>query len=246
MSLLRFPIRRIGGRWSAAVAAVLLALVSFGAGAWVERSFPGTLPLVGTRSDADQFDQAKVQQAARIIRGNYYDAGVGGGQLSRGSVQGMVSSLDDPFSQYLTPEQYRMQLDALAGRHDGVIGVTVAHDQGPAAALPLVVLVDQGSASSSEIVAGSLQAHGRARLVGARTFGKGSVQTMYALRDGSAINLTIQQWLLPDGRSINGSGLAPDVPVDLAQQTAMFDVVQPARGHDGDTQLNRALAMLQG
>jgi peptidase S41-like protein/rhodanese-like protein len=110
----------------------------------------------------------------------------------------------------------------------------------PAAALPLVVLVDRASASASEIVAGSLQAHGRAPLVGQRTFGKGSVQVAYRLRDGSALNLTVQHWFLPDGRSINGPGLAPDVPVDLQEGASMFDVVQPARGHASDAQLNRA------
>jgi len=96
-------------------------LVSFGAGAWVERGFPGTLPLPATRGS--DFDQATVRQASRAIETNYYDAGVGGSQLSRGSVQGMVDSLNDPFSRYLTAEQYRSLQDAYAGRHDGVIGI---------------------------------------------------------------------------------------------------------------------------
>ncbi|HXM56635.1 MAG TPA: dihydroxy-acid dehydratase [Candidatus Dormibacteraeota bacterium] len=130
MPLLRFPTRRVARRWLPAGAAVLLALGSFAAGAWVERSFPGLLPLVATRSEADQFDQAKVQQAARVIRANYYDAAVGGRQLSSASVRGMVGSLDDPFSQYLTPEQNRSRQDAFAGQHDGVIGVTVTGEQG--------------------------------------------------------------------------------------------------------------------
>jgi carboxyl-terminal processing protease len=105
-------------------------LVSFGAGAWIEPAFPGTLPLPEPGSQAGQLDLAKVPQASGIIRANYYDAGVGGPQLSQGSVRGMVTSLDDPFSQYLTPEQYRSQQDAFAGRHDGVIGVSVTHEQG--------------------------------------------------------------------------------------------------------------------
>jgi len=385
----------------------VLVVVAFGAGAWVERFLPGSLPLPAT--SAGQFDQAKVRQAARVIESNSYDAGVGGSQLTQGSVQGMVDSLDDPFSRYLTREEFRSLQDGFAGRHDGVIGITVAFAQGypvvagvlpnspalragiqtddlilridgrdthgltpdqtsalirgadgssvllllgraagqvdvavtrerfqsptvesvrlpgdilylrvyqfgdgtqrefdrqlqaglagargavldlrgngggrvsaavamvsrfvargvvfeergrdgrtdqvsvdgndPAATLPLAVLVDAASASSSEIVAGSLRAHGRATLVGTRTFGKGSVQIAYELRDGSAINLTVQHWYLPDGQSINGSGLAPDVAVDLPEPAAMFDVVQPSRGYANDAQLNGALAALEG
>ena len=95
-------------------------------------------------------------------------------------------------------------------------------------------------------VAGSRQSHGRAELVGDRTFGKGSVQVAYALRDGSAINLTVQHWYLPGGRSINGTGLTPDVTVALSGPGAMFDVVQPARGYAADTQLQRALEQVSG
>ena len=95
-------------------------------------------------------------------------------------------------------------------------------------------------------MAGSLQAHGRAKLVGTKTFGKGSVQVDYLLRDGSDLHLTVQHWFLPNGRSINGTGLTPDVPVTLPAESAMFDVVQPSRGYVGDTQLLRALQMLDG
>ena len=116
----------------------------------------------------------------------------------------------------------------------------------PAAALPLVVLVNGSSASSAEIVAGSLQAHDRAELVGTETFGKGSIQVDYLLRDGSALRLTVQQWYLPNGQSISGTGLSPDAPAELPQSSAMFDVVQPARGYAHDTQLELALHMLGG
>ena len=93
---------------------------------------------------------------------------------------------------------------------------------------------------------GSLQAHRRAKLVGTKTFGKGSVQVDYVLRDGSDLHLTVQHWFLPNGRSINGSGLTPDVAVGLSDSHAMFDVVQPARGYAGDAQLNRARQLLGG
>jgi carboxyl-terminal processing protease len=114
----------------------------------------------------------------------------------------------------------------------------------PAAAIPVVVLVNGNSASASEIVAGSLQAHRRAQLVGSKTFGKGSVQVDYRLSDGGDLHLTVQHWFLPDGRSIDGVGLTPDVAVELPDKAGMFDVVQATRGHVQDTQLNRALEVL--
>jgi carboxyl-terminal processing protease len=77
--------------------------------------------------------------------------------------------------------------------------------------VPTVVLVNSASASASEIVAGALQDHGRAKIVGEKTYGKGSVQTVMPLGEGSAIKLTTSRYLTPSGRSINGSGIEPDV-----------------------------------
>ena len=80
-------------------------------------------------------------------------------------------------------------------------------------ALPLVVLVDGGTASSGEVVAGSLQDRERAVLVGTRTFGKGSVQEPRSLSDGSSLALTVAQYTTPSGRSPEGVGILPDLEV---------------------------------
>jgi len=114
-----------------------------------------------------------------------------------------------------------------------------------AANVPLAVLVNGSSASAAEIVAGSLQSRHRAQLVGAKTFGKGSVQLDFPLTDGSDLHLTIQHWFLPNGQSVDkGVGLQPDVPVALARPDQMYDPAVPSAGHAADAQLNRALAVL--
>ncbi|MDR0477063.1 MAG: S41 family peptidase, partial [Desulfobulbaceae bacterium] len=88
-----------------------------------------------------------------------------------------------------------------------------AHNSGDKPRFPLVILVNGGTASAAEIVAGALQAHKRAILVGTRTFGKGSVQTIIPLPEGAALRLTTARYYTPDNRSIQALGISPDVEV---------------------------------
>jgi carboxyl-terminal processing protease len=100
-----------------------------------------------------------------------------------------------------------------------------------------VVLVNEGSASASEIVAGALQDYGKAVILGAKTFGKGSVQSLNELKDGSSIKITVAKWLTPKGRSINELGIEPDRKVNLNLEDF---------NNDKDPQLDRALDILNG
>ncbi len=88
-------------------------------------------------------------------------------------------------------------------------------------ALPMVVLVNHASASGAEVLTGALQDHDRALVAGETTFGKGSVDNLYRLSDGSGLYLTIMRWLTPNGRLIEGQGITPDVHLDLTGQAAI-------------------------
>lgn len=97
---------------------------------------------------------------------------------------------------------------------------------------PLVVLVNGGSASASEIFAGAIQDHQRGKIVGEKTFGKGSVQNLEDLKDGSKVRITIAEWLTPNYREINKKGIEPDITVELTDED---------KDKGRDSQLERAI-----
>ncbi|MBU1568768.1 MAG: S41 family peptidase [Proteobacteria bacterium] len=102
------------------------------------------------------------------------------------------------------------------GRKTDQNTVFTAHSSGEKRQYPLVILVNEGSASASEIVAGAIQAHKRGIIVGTQTFGKGSVQTIIPLPDGAGLRMTTATYYTPDDRSIQALGITPDVEVPFA------------------------------
>lgn len=126
----------------------------------------------------------------------------------RSNPGGLLTAAVEVASEWVGSEVVVIQ--DVRGEQNGLVGL----DPAWLAGLPTVVLVNQGSASGSEIVAGALQDYDLATLVGMTTFGKGSVQDYQELPDGSAIKITVAEWLTPNGRSINEQGIEPDIEID--------------------------------
>jgi carboxyl-terminal processing protease len=390
------------------LAGILLLGLAAGAaaGVYADQAYPDQLPLIAQPATPAHLDQATLQRALRVIQNDYYDPKPDYQSLSQGTVRGLILGLNDRFSYYLSPAEYKRQLEGYAGQYIGIgvevnstgdypvidsvfpdspaakagvkagdvivkvdgtdihglssdqagnlirgkagTSVVLTVDRGgatqdlsvlrepinipsvrstaleggvlyiriysfgdstaadfdkalrdglPAAkgvvvdlrddgggfidaaqnvvsqfvgsgevfelrdhaghvdrrnvlgnpadpSKPLVVLVNANSASASEIVAGSLEKHGRAKLVGTVTYGKGSVQQDYPLPDGSDLHITIRHWFLPDGSSVEQKGLTPDDAVKLADPADMYDVSKPDQGHAKDAQLNAALGLV--
>jgi carboxyl-terminal processing protease len=159
------------------------------------------------------------------LRGLIFDMRGNPGGLLREAVR--VSSLFLPDEELVLIERFSDGSEDLYHTEGGAV---VPED------LPLVVLVDEGSASASEIVSGALQDTGRAILLGTTTFGKGSVQLPHHLSDGSLMRVTIARWYTPKDRSIDGTGLEPDIVVEISDEQIEAEE---------DPQLDRALQLLE-
>ena len=145
----------------------------------------------------------------------------------RGNPGGLLTSAVDVASQFLKKGIVVYQIDNEGERRDWEV-----RPGGLATDIPLAILVDKGSASGSEVVAGALQDAGRGPLIGERTFGKGSVWEFYELSDGSALSITVSRWYTPKGRLIEGEGLNPDFEVQITEADLENEV---------DPQLQRAI-----
>jgi len=118
------------------------------------------------------------------------------------------------------------------GRTKGTEKIYEARDDGTEPEYPIVILINGGTASASEIVSGALRDNGRAVLLGTQTFGKGSVQILRPLKDGSALKLTIARYYTPDGRSIQATGITPDIPVEFVKNNNNGEKIERLREKD--------------
>lgn len=186
----------------------------------------GYIKLRDFNSDArNQLDAALQELDVNNLGGLVFDL--------RGNPGGLLTSAIDIASAFvkngvILTEDFGQGSERVYEANGSYIGVSV----------PLVVLVDENSASASELVAGALQDRGRATIVGEVTFGKGTVQTWRELVNGGGVRLTIARWLTPDGHWIHEQGVTPDV---LVEWTPEDHTANP----DADPQLDAAVQFLQ-
>jgi len=152
---------------------------------------------------------------------------------------GYVDQANDVISEFVSSGTTTILVER-GGKQD----VRTVTGNGKAFSNPLVVLVNENSASASEITAGAIKDHNRGKLVGVKTFGKGSVQQDFPLRDGD-LHLTIAEWLTPNHHSIEKTGITPDKTVVLPSAQDEYAVEQAPNDFARDLQLTAALAMLE-
>lgn len=147
---------------------------------------------------------------------------------------GLLDQVQDVADEFL-PQGVVLVEEFGSGRRD----VYESTDRGLAEEVPLVVLIDEGSASASEVLAGAIRDRERGILIGTQSFGKGTIQSVNALSNGGGLRITIARWLTPTDRWVHDEGLTPDIVITLPEDPA-------ALAEDEDPQLQAALDYLMG
>lgn len=161
----------------------------------------------------------------------------------RGNPGGLLSTVEDILKEFVTKDKPLVQIEKRNGEKDRFYSSLSKKKD-----YPVVVLVDKGSASASEILAGSLQEAEGYKLVGETTFGKGTVQQAVPMGDGSNIKLTLFKWLTPDGNWIHKKGIKPDVVVKQPSifQTHPLQIKDPLMQDMNNEQVKNAQEILKG
>lgn len=159
-----------------------------------------------------QFGEETSQEFQEAVQA-YFQNGAEGMVLDlRFNGGGLVNVAIEVLSEFFEEEDKAMMIDRGEDQEKESIYLL---GEGNLANVPLVVVVNEGSASASEIVAGAIQDYERAPIIGVQTFGKGTMQDLYELPDGSMVKVTTAQWLTPDGRSIQDEGITPDTIIEM-------------------------------
>lgn len=194
-----------------------------------------------------QFSSRAEEAVTDALRGAL-DQGAQGIVLDlRGNPGGLVDEAVGIASQFVRQGVVYQRQDA-----SGDMAPVEVRPDGIAYDIPLVVLVDQGSASSAEILAGAIQGNDRGPIVGTQTFGTGTVLNTFELSDGSAVRVGVERWLTPDGELIFEQGITPDEVVELGPEAVPLEppelgTLAPEQvAASGDAQLVRALEILAG
>lgn len=161
----------------------------------------------------------------------------------RGNPGGYLVSAEGILKELVTDEKPFVQIELRNGKKERYFSRLKQQKD-----YPIIVLIDKNSASASEILAGALKEAGGYKLVGEKTFGKGTVQLPHKMEDGSSIKLTLYKWLTPDGNWIHNKGIEPDVPV---KQKTLFDthpieVDEPLEFDMNNEQVKNAQEILKG
>lgn len=193
----------------------------------VTRMYPGNIGYIALAEFNDkasrEFSRGLRQLRANRLSGLVLDL--------RGNPGGYLTTAIDVTSQFIDEGNVVIERDK-----GGAIKTFPVHGDAYAPDVPMVVLVDGGSASASELVTGALQDYGRATVIGSQTYGKGSVQIVEPLSNGGAAHITIARWYTPLDRSIQGIGITPDMKVTWDAYALP----------DRDLQLEQALLVLRG